>query len=1063
MTALTVQVVQFVCFAFVDDTDVVHTAKDVDTPGDIVLQEMQQALDHWEGGLKATGGALVPAKSYWYLVDFVWTGERWRYATTDDIPGDLTINNVDDSGRAVLQRYEVSEAQKTLGVYLAMDGNNMEETRYLRQKAEDFADCVRTGFLSRADAHYALHRTILKTLEYPMVATTMDKPQWDYIITPILKSVIPRMGYVRSFPHKVVYSPVDLCGLGVLHPWHNQHLSQMKVLLQETALPTITGDLIRASFELLRLEIGLPGRSDDWQWNAVGVLATDCWIADLLKYMYQHEFKLTDTLPTLRSYRGSDKFLVKEFMAHGYFKKDLRMLNECRKHLRVSTLAEITSADGVYLEEWAWTGSGTTEPINQYHWPRRPPLQPRYWRLWQQALEATFLAPSRTNERKLRHPLGHWDADVLDNWKWKYSAAEERVYHLEGLGWRVFSKTPSRVQRLRSIRFLRQELVSPTVPADAVMASVSRTPLCVRVTGLNLSPALASTALTENQPTILGALDQRPLQDKWSVQSSDIVDNGSFIAAAIIRGDARAVSDGSFKNEMGTSASILFHSRSKDPRRILSVNYVPGNREEQSAYRSELAGISGSLSIISAVCSVHDIQTGAITIGLDGEQALISASEDWPLNPESPDHDLLTDIRAKVRRQPITVHWKWIKGHQDDFGSEDPLDEWAKANIFVDSLAKTYWNHLNDTGFCPAPQRFGDESWSIAFQDRKLSSLNKKALYHAIVEPVSKAYWQERGHMSDSNIQNIDWELVGKAFKNLTFGKQRRVTKHAAGHFSCGKMMKIWQFQDHTECPRCPEQYEEPMHILNCPAPSATLHWETALTRLEVWMSTHYSMPAAQTAILRCLREWRHPDPRRHFARESVPQMFGLRAAVLDQDDIGWYNFLMGRPSRRWRDVQQRYLEGLKRINTGKSWVQALIKKVWEVSWDMWDHRNKVRVNTVTRADLREIEHLNDQITEHFSEGTLGLGPQDHHWFDKPLLHVLGYDLDHKAQWLESVELARTRFDNRHEDEAPSIRRQRELMEAWMLGARARHTAVDPDSRNDRRNVPDCAVCPVVR
>ena len=120
----------------------------------------------------------------------------------------------------------------------------------------------------------------------------------------------------------------------------------------------------------------------------------------------------------------------------------------------------------------------------------------------------------------------------------------------------------------------------------------------------------------------------------------------------------------------------------------------------------------------------------------------------------------------------------------------------------------------------------------------------------------------------------------------------------------------------------------------------------------------------------------------------------------------------MGRPSRRWRDDQQRYLEGLKRINTGKSWVQALIKKVWEVSWDMWDHRNKVRVNTVTRADLREIERLNDQITEQFSEGTRGLGPQDHHWFDKPLLHVLGYDLDHKAQWLESVELARTRLDN---------------------------------------------------
>jgi hypothetical protein len=87
LTALTVLVVQFVCFAFVDDADVVHTANDVNTSGDSVRQEMQQAIDHWEGGLKATGGALVPEKSNWYLIDFVWKGEKWRYATKEDIPG----------------------------------------------------------------------------------------------------------------------------------------------------------------------------------------------------------------------------------------------------------------------------------------------------------------------------------------------------------------------------------------------------------------------------------------------------------------------------------------------------------------------------------------------------------------------------------------------------------------------------------------------------------------------------------------------------------------------------------------------------------------------------------------------------------------------------------------------------------------------------------------------------------------------------------------------------------------------------------------------------------------
>jgi hypothetical protein len=159
------------------------------------------------------------------------------------------------------------------------------------------------------------------------------------------------------------------------------------------------------------------------------------------------------------------------------------------------------------------------------------------------------------------------------------------------------------------------------------------------------------------------------------VQSADVVDNGRSIAAAIIRGSARAVSDGSFKNAMGTSASILFHSKATDPNRIISVNSVPGNCEEQSAYCSELTGVSGALSLIVAVCIVHGIHTGSIPIGLDGEQAMIAASEDWPLSPAHPDYDLLKGIQAKVHGLPIKVHWKWIKGNQDDGPSHASLNE----------------------------------------------------------------------------------------------------------------------------------------------------------------------------------------------------------------------------------------------------------------------------------------------------------------------------------------------------------------------------------------------------
>jgi hypothetical protein len=289
--------------------------------------------------------------------------------------------------------------------------------------------------------------------------------------------------------------------------------SQMQILLQETALSMITGDLIRSSLEHMRLEVGLPGRSDRWNWVVIDCITTDCWLK-LLKYMSQHDFQLADTLPVLRTCRDSDRFLMKEFIAHGYFRKELQMLNECWKFLHVTTLAESSSADGNYLEAWAWNDTGTSDLINQYQWPRRPLLQSGYWLLWQQALQAMFLHPIATTDRKLRQSLGPWDPDILAQWKWLYLTAEDRVSHFEGCGWRVFSKIPSRVQRLCSLRFLRQEQIAPTSPADGVLATISRTRDGVRITGVTpLSPGV--TYQPETTPcSIREALDLHKKLDK---------------------------------------------------------------------------------------------------------------------------------------------------------------------------------------------------------------------------------------------------------------------------------------------------------------------------------------------------------------------------------------------------------------------------------------------------------------------------------------------------------------------------------------------------------------------
>jgi hypothetical protein len=74
----------------------------------------------------------------------------------------------------------------------------------------------------------------------------------------------------------------------------------------------------------------------------------------------------------------------------------------------------------------------------------------------------------------------------------------------------------------------------------------------------------------------------------------------------------------------------------------------------------------------------------------------------------------------------------------------------------------------------------------------------------------------------------------------------------------------------------------------------------------------------------------------------------------------------------------------------------------------MWDHWNEARTTTITPATIRETKNLYEQIIKsQCEEGAAGLGQKDHHLLAKPLAHVLGYDLDHKSQWLESIALAR--------------------------------------------------------
>jgi hypothetical protein len=73
------ETIRFVGYSFVDDTDLIQSARRSTETELEVASEMQRALNTWEGALRATGGAIVPSKSFWYLIGFQWAEGTWQY------------------------------------------------------------------------------------------------------------------------------------------------------------------------------------------------------------------------------------------------------------------------------------------------------------------------------------------------------------------------------------------------------------------------------------------------------------------------------------------------------------------------------------------------------------------------------------------------------------------------------------------------------------------------------------------------------------------------------------------------------------------------------------------------------------------------------------------------------------------------------------------------------------------------------------------------------------------------------------------------------------------------
>jgi hypothetical protein len=314
----------------------------------------------------------------------------------------------------------------------------------------------------------------------------------------------------------------------------------------------------------------------------------------------------------------------------------------------------------------------------------------------------------------------------------------------------------------------------------------------------------------------------------------------------------------------------------------------------------------------------------------------------------------------------------------------------------------------------------------VWIEGKKLSQLDKTKLYEYTFANRTKTYWHRKHSLTYELITSIHWEACAEAMSKLPFGKRRWLLKHVTGFCGVEKMELRRGNQEYDDCPRC-GQSEDTVHVLTCQGNGAGITFTLALQKLDTQMRSIFTAPEIRQSILKSLNHWR-----RHQHYSTPPVMFqdafGVREAVLEQNSLGWYNFLLGRLSTRWADAQQRYLESIGKRNTGRRWTIAILSKIWDISWDMWEHRNGIAHDTLHPRRLAKLQVIQQEVKDAFGDGCDDLLSRDKRLFDKGLEKILaGSDIEMR-QWTTSVLLARRRATCAKEDYAASLRAERSVM-----------------------------------
>lgn len=213
------------------------------------------------------------------------------------------------------------------------------------------------------------------------------------------------------------------------------------------------------------------------------------------------------------------------------------------------------------------------------------------------------------------------------------------------------------------------------------------------------------------------------------------------------------------------------------------------------------------------------------------------------------------------------------------------------------------------------------------------------------------------------------------------------------------------------------------------------------MQQLPEWMQQKKIEPEAANQIVLNLQAWHNDEPPPPF-----PQRQDVTQACIAQRRYGWRRFMDGFWAKEWEEIQAQYMLQNHNKKSARNLISLLQRRIWQIPWELWEHRNNELHQEGDRTHRQETTDLNNIINQEWERGRDTLPQRYNSLFNTTRERLLEALFFKKQQWIASVWVARQHHDG-FVDLPPDTNTMVKTFSRWM-----KRTALESESESEEED-----------